>query len=361
MSAPCTPARLGVAPAPVHLSWHRSSGAASRWTRRLGTVEREHSAWGAYLRSIYGNDVRLPFNLHALRWFWWWAPGAENVTRLEMPVWRVAQPGEAWVPGLRMERHLALAGFFVQHSSESGGDAATQPELRSDGLREVMRVSHPAGENPQSAFGPEAASHDQVWYWHAPGSGIMLSVGRSLVVSNRSALLARLAALLAPQPLPLAIKRVHVPPERGLRLCDGCDASVGEAWRDFDVIWTAPAAAAAAGMRVCDVVRRVGYDSVQLTRAFNAQRHEIIDCRRPASAVAGSTAAANAACPPAGSRPHLRRGGEGRAGEAASACSCESEAQSFLTCGACALPAPRVLRVAQPGREPTEVRSPRNV
>ena len=351
-TSPCTPASHAALSEPIHLAWDRSPAARGGriWTRRLGIVEREHSAWGSYLQSVYGS-VEFPFDLSKLTWFWWWAPGAHNVTRIEVPVWRRALPGEAWVPGLRMERHLSVAGFFVQHarSLETGEYSTTgaSASATTEGL-EVMRVSHPSSESTQSSFGPEAASHDQVWYWHAPGSGIQLSVGRSLIVPNRSALVARLAERLSPGSLPFVTKRVRVPHERGIRRCDGCNPSTNEAWYDFDVLWWA--SQASNGPRLCDVVRRVGFDTVQLTAAFDATRFEIIDCRH--TITSKQTNATNAACPPAGSSAHLRGGRRG-----ASVCGC-SDVRSFLNCGSCALPAPRVLRTAQLGQEPVVVRPP---
>lgn len=359
-AAPCTPLSHdsgGATALPIQLAWHRlpASARASRiWTRRLGIVDREHSAWGSYLRAVYGEGLRLPFDLRRLRWFWWWAPGAANLTRIEVPVWRQGLPGEAWVPGLRMERHLATAGFFVQHADATHADSKV--DSGADRHLEVMRVSHPVGESTQSAFGPEAAGPDQTWYWHAPGSGIWLSLGRSLAVQNRSELLGRLVAHFRSDALPLAIKHVRVTPERGLRLCDGCDASTKETWRDFDVLWWAsPAEPNFEGPRVCELVRRAGFDTVQLTRAFDGQRHEMIDCRRATGTppVIDPTATA-AACPPIGSRIHLRSGG----GDAP--CRCDPT-RSFLNCGDC-IEALRVWRTARSEAQAAavEVRAPRS-
>ena len=366
--------------APVHLAWHRSSTSSHTehvWVQRLGIVEREHSAWGHYLRTVYGPAVPLPFDLRRLRWFWWWAPGASNITRLEMPVWRHPLPGEAWVPGLRTERHLAFAGFFIRPPStdselRAGGKAAaaqSRVESIAKGSIEVMRVSHPSSESTQSAFGPEAAAHDQVWYWHAPGSGIFLSPGRSLAVDNRSALLAHLAAMRTPRSPTLGLRRVKMSRERGLRLCDGCSTSDDEVWHDFEVLWWR--AQSTNGPRVCDAIRLAGYDTVQFTRAFGGLRHEIIDCRRAAVAAASATAAAatsldkpeaaaTAACPPEGSRSNLLHLTANAVGACVAAnCEC-SDAQTFLNCGTCVGPNPGgVLRAAQPGVDKwVELRAP---
>ena len=259
---------------------------------------------------------------------------------------------------------MAQAGFFVRPPDATGsssgggggnsGAGSTSSKLNGRGLLEVMRVSHPSGENLQSAYGPEAAGIGQTWYWHAPGSGIFLTPGRSLVVPNRSALLVELAARLAPTPLPFAMKRVKMTPERGMRLCEGC-SDVGEAWHDFHVVWwsaalaprppAAPAAMDEQQARLCEMVRRVGFDTVQLTHAFDAQRFEIIDCRqmRPKKdgaadlASPSSASASTAAYPPAASRMHLWNasvllGGRGPAD--GSTCKCVH--RPFLNCGGCA-------------------------
>ena len=333
-------------PAPtVRLVWDQSKASARHaraWVQRLGIVDREHSQWGRYLRLLYGDDMRLPLDVRTLRWFWWWAPGSANVTRTELPVWRDAALSSVWVPGLRMERHLAQAGFFVTPEQDDAQAAAAAAAAATSGGRlEVMRVSHPAGESTRSAFGPEAAAHDQVWYWNAPGSGIYLSVGRTLAVANRSALLGELTARLntekkpSSSPLPLAMKHVRVTHERGLRLCDGCSASTGETYRDFAVIWWRPPPPQhqpqqqqqqrqSEELRVCDLVRRAGFDTIQLTRAFGGQRFEVIDCReRGGPAIAGARAEANGACAPRGSPLTLASG---------AACAC-NPTLSFLNCG----------------------------
>ena len=316
--------------------------------RQLGIVKDEPNAWAGYLHAVYGSSVSFPFDLRRLTWFWWWAPGAANLTRIEAPVFRRILLGDIWVPGLRTERHLAAAGFFVNHaesheelaSTGEGADYASAQHL------EVMRVSHGSGESTMSAYGPEAAGSDQTWYWHAPGSGILLSIGRSLVVRNRTELLGRLAARIAPRPLPLATKRVRVPSERGLKLCDGCSVNAEETWRDFDVLWWSSAQPPTGqGPRVCELVRHAGYDTVQLTRAFDGQRHEIIDCRRARTTAAPEPASG---CPPSSSRIFLRRGS--RADEP---CECD-EARPFLNCGRCAAPE-RVWRRAQPAAAAVEV------
>ena len=328
----------------VRVGWDRSPAAArgSRaWVRRLPIVGKPAAhthAWLRYLSSVYGMDMidrLLPFDVRALTWFYWWAPGTENLTRTEVPVWRDTLPGEAWVPGLRSERHLAHAGFFVRPlplvNSSSNHFAGFH-------VLEVMRVSHPAGETLQSAYGPEAASHDQVWYWHAPGSGIFLAAGRTLTVSNRSALVAELAVRLAPEPLPLEVKVVKVPHDRGMRLCDGC-TDVGEDWRDFHVLWWTSGEKQKPMCRVCDLARRAGIDTIQLTRAFGGLRSEIIDCRQNARAGMVTGTPFNSGCPPAASRAHIRSAAMLlQDGPKHEGCLCTADFSSrttFLNCGSC--------------------------
>ncbi len=365
--APCTPA---VPSAEVNLSWDRIPAAQHRvraWARRLGRVESEGGAWGRYLRSVYGDALELPFDLRRLRWFWWWAPGAWSVTRLEMPVWRSIRPGDAWVPGMRMERHLAQAGFFLSQlsNSDGGNDGAASAGLASGSLAEVMRVSHPPGEDTSGPYGPEAAAPDQVWYWHAPGSGIRLGLGRTIVVPNRSALLGVLAADPSVHQLPFVIKRNRVPLERGLHLCEGCSA---ERWLDFEVIWSRPSpptSTATGPTRLCDPVRRAGFDTVQIVAAFGGQRYEIVDCRDSGGAV-GVQREASGPCPSPGSLAHLVRAvrpsrshAVAAAGVGERSCKCEDE-RSFLNCGGCAVPAV-VRRLAQPGAAEFVIRPPRHM
>lgn len=308
------------------------------------------------MRSVYGESLRLPFDLSSLRWFWWWAPGSRNLTRLEVPVWRSLQQGDIWVPGLRIERHLSQGGFFVNppHGSRSRG-------FPHGSMVEVMRVSHPPSENPHSAYGPEAGSSTQVWYWHAPGSGVYLSLGRTLSVANRSALLRELAVRIrAPQPF--ALKRVEVTREAGLRRCEGCTA---ERWQGFEVVWTrlqhpdevlehqqAPAA-------VCDLVRTAKFDTIQLYAAFGGQRFEIVDCRATRGGAGQPVKPPRpwtSACAPLHSSESLwvpdSKMGMWKP------CSC-SASLPFLNCGTCVVPAP-VLRIEQPSHTAFSVLSPRN-
>ncbi|KAL1528770.1 hypothetical protein AB1Y20_010098 [Prymnesium parvum] len=342
MGAPCAAPHERWA---VRLSFDRSAASersARAWVRRLpraSTPQHEHSAWGRYLRSVYSAPPLLPVDVRALRWFWWWAPGARNLTRLEMPVWRRLAPGDVWLPGMRIERHLSRAGFFLQPH-----EAARAAGLPDHGHAEVMRVSHPAGEGPSTAYGPEAASTSQVWYWHAPGSGIYLSLGRTLAVANRSALLDALCVTGGRAACPFVLKRVEVPREVGLRLCEGCTA---EPWRAFDVVWRRrardePARARPDARVLCDLVRARGFDTVQLYAAFGGQRFELVDCRVGGAAASDAPPWTSACAPPELSRHIARPGARG----AWLPCNCSS-ALAFLNCGACASPAP-VLRLQQP-------------
>lgn len=329
---------------------------AQAWLRDLGVIDLLHraapvavhgstDAWIEYFHSVYGAQRTQTIDVRQLRWFWWWAPGSANLTRVETPVWRRTLAGDVWVPGLRMERHLSQAGFFVTPLDEES-DSVEQPlsaTTRGQTL-EVMRVSHPSNEGARAAFGPEAAAIGQIWYWHAPGSGIVLSLGRSLVARNRSTLLSELAMRILPARLPLTIRRMHVEPERGQHLCEGCAPST-ETWLDYDVIWPAQEDSRSSP-RLCDFVRRAGFDTVQLTAAFGAQRFEIVDCRAaPTPTTEG--ASATTACPP---------GDPGVLSAGPHACVC-TDSRPFLNCGGCARPA-TVTRIAQT-RPDFQVRAPR--
>ncbi len=357
---PCTPA--SVAFGSVNLSWERSASTlhhSRAWMSQLSSAQLHHVAnssppvpsteWDAYFRSVYGDNVDMwPTDAHRLRWFWWWAPGSSNLTRIEAPVWRRTLPGEIWVPGLRMERHLSVAGFFVtplevalHRSSEPAAHVEREQTV------EVMRISHPSSEGSRVAFGGEAAGVGQIWYWHAPGSGIFLYLGHSLVVSNRSVLLSQLTRRLSLTRLPFTVKHMHVSRDRAMRLCDGCSPT-DEQWVEYDVIWPTNSDGNRSAERLCPLVRRAGFDTVQLRAAFGAQRFEIIDCRPPSTqpwetvmaSMSGTTA-----CPP---RRHY--------GIAGQPCSCVNS-RSFLNCGECARPA-TVTRVAQHSRAAFQVRAP---
>ena len=403
---PCTPSAS--ASANVTISWERTDADAQAfqgWVRSLGVVRDRHGPWGTYLQSVYGPEVAFPYDLQRLHWFWWWAPEAAALTRIEAPVWRRTTPGDVWVPGMRSERHLAAAGFFVHsfptamsatgwtmpHASSSthrpnGG--YTSGRLRGssvgrgerdgdDDIVEVMRVAHATSELNSSSFGIENAAADQTWYWHAPGSGIYLKLGRSLVVQNRTALLGELVGRLSPAPVPAMVCRVHISKERGAKLCEGCYESE-ELWQDFDVLWPAQHGDEARAhsrcprgvtrqTSLCELVRNAGFDTVQLTAAFS-QRYEIVDCRAydrtkialsdmlqpgATAGVANKTkAAAVRACPV--STAHLyARGGQGELVR----CQCAAAGRSFLNCGSCALSSV-VVRRAQSGQASFLVRPP---
>ena len=333
-AAPCTPAN---GPRPkLGLIWDRDEHNTARvreWTSGLAQASTSQPPWAAYLRSVYGGVPDTIDNLKDLRWFWWWAPGTANLTRVEMPVWRSLHTWDAWVPGLRLERHLVQAGFFLQSAPRQQGYA--------DGsVVEVMRTSHPGGEVPgnSSAFGPEAASRSQLWYWHAPGSGIGLRLGRTLAAPNRSELLRVLTRHLGTEP-PTAVRRVSVSKHDARALCQGCTA---EDWLTFDVL-------SGQGAEMCSHVRRAGFDTVQLFAAFGGQRFEIIDCRIE-EARRGLDLTPTpwlAACPPPESRVHLVRAA---AGGGATSCGCAS-ALPFLNCGGCIAPG-RARRRAAAQRAP---------
>ena len=65
--------------------------------------------------------------------------------------------------------------------------------MRDDGWLEVIRISHPSSELARkAAFGAEAASRGQVWYWHAPGSGIFYDGGAVCSAPGKIHMLLRL-------------------------------------------------------------------------------------------------------------------------------------------------------------------------
>ena len=327
--SPCSPA--ATIPPLLSVVWERTVGAmarAQRWARRLADDSAMDAPWASYLRSVYGTVPSKPFDLRTLRWFWWWAPGASNLTRTEVPVWRALLSGEPFVPGLWLERHIAQGGFFLQALQTGPAPVAGHAD---GSVVEVMRTAHPTGEAPgtSAVFGPEAASRSQVWYWHAPGSGIGLKLGRTLATPNRSELLRVLKRQL--YTLPLTVRPTSVPNHMAMRICGGCTA---EAWLRFDVL----ANTSGPVEEMCHFVRLADFDTVQLYAAFGGQRFEIIDCRRAGPAVRSPWLAA---CPPPEALTHLVRmsgvhdtGTEGR-----QPCDCSAD-RAFLNCGDCAQAAP---------------------
>ena len=327
LASPCSPS--ATTPPLLSVVWERTAGAmarAQRWARQLADDNAMDEPWALYLQSVYGEAPSKPFDLRALRWFWWWAPGASNLTRTEAPVWRALRSGEAWVPGLWLERHVAQAGFFLKALQTGPGTVAGHADRS---VVEIMRTSHPPGEAPgtSASFGPEAASRSQVWYWHAPGSGIGLKLGRTLATPNRSELLRVLTRQLGP--LPLAVRQVSVPSHMAMRICGGCTA---EAWLRFDVLTNTSGTLE----EICHFVRLAGFDTVQLYAAFGGQRFEIIDCRRVGPAVRSPWLAA---CPPPEALTNLVRisgvHDTGTEGRRARPCGC-SAGRAFLNCGDCA-------------------------
>ena len=319
----------------VNVSWRRRQVArrrSTRWLRRLGMVDSDDGRWVEYLRSVYGDALQLPFDLRTLRWFWWWAPGAAALERTELPVWRRAQPGDVWVPGLWLERHLASGGFFVMppHPSRAAAGRRLQSTAEFSRRRgrskplEVIRVAHPSADGI-SNFGAEAESAGQVWYWAAPGSGILWDPGRALRVRNRSVLLARLAALLPGGSVPLRLQTVDVPHSTASRLCGGCEP---EAWESFSLLH-GPAS-------LCDSIRRAGFESLQVTSAFGGQRTELVDCRYPRGASKEVRQPLVGACPPEPNRLRPASFGTFQSGPR---CKCTSE-RVYLNCAPCSGHAP---------------------
>eukprot|EP00966_Prymnesium_polylepis_P301977 6976906-Prymnesium_polylepis.1 len=272
-----------------------------RWLEGLNSSSAE---WRAYIQSVYGQDVGH-VDLARLHWFWWWAPGAASLERIEHVPWRPPPTLVPWSPGGKMERALAAAGFFIFKPSSSAPRG-----FRHNTWIEVMRVLQPSGT--QHKFGVERASLWQMWFWHAPGSGIWWHTGRAtLVAQNRSMLVSLLAGRLGDAWSPsmfLACTlhsrgNVPVPMLRGLQ-------------------------------PLCDVVRLARIETVQLLDELGG-RFELIDCRIPLDLTSTDDKLWDPVCPSsegrssglrAGWPPRLRR------------CQCSNRLK-FLNCGECIVPA----------------------
>jgi hypothetical protein len=195
---------------------------------------------------------------------------------------------------------LTFPGFFVyrheQQGSSSSGSSGTRGSavgVRHHTLVEVMRV---ARLDDKPAGSAEASTRHQIFYWLAPGSGIWLDVGVTMVLSGEAA-----------------------------------EASLpGTTCRD---------------------ARLKGFDTIQRLEAFGGFSSELVDCREPG--VSGPRASREAApaeegrwegaCPPVGVQlwaglptpprrhaPWLIAGGKGIGGRL-QPCVCDP-ALSFLNC-----------------------------
>ena len=141
----------------------------------------QHAAWDAYLVNVYGK-VSYPVNLSQFSWFYYRLLPLKVEPALLGPHC-VPHHLEAWVGrgDKYPESRLRPFGFFVMH-----WDVATRSGSRTFGngsWAEVMRV---AVLHNDEAYG--------TYYWEARGSGIYLSLGRTVIKGGRLAVVAEVAA-----------------------------------------------------------------------------------------------------------------------------------------------------------------------
>lgn len=153
--------------------------------------------WDAYLAAVYGGTVQYPFDCGSLRWvFACQEPFNKSVVKFGFKFLRTKRvscadlpppvpthftprrkslfdgeprAGEAWVPGSEASVMvpLSLFGVFVGGASEDANLLA----LRNGSWLEVIRVRSY----------PESRAFRRSWYFHAPGSGVFLHMGKTLI------------------------------------------------------------------------------------------------------------------------------------------------------------------------------------
>lgn len=308
-AAPCPPeqALWNGTPTAAVLWDHspRISGLTLAFIRSLpaGAVDprTDTGPWGVYFRSVYGSGAH-PIDARSLRWFWWWAPGAATVSRLQMFAWRRPRATDAWVPGDKREAAMAFGGFFIAPTAdiENTEEASGLPD---HSALEVLRIRTARGEVARHQI-TEAGSSGQVWFWAAPGSGVTLELGRTLALRTRAELLRWLAeAARHLDSLPPAERASHLAamgradlfrsPEpnalsaavaqlelltvggptgaRYRRVCRNCtEPDHGPEISEFNAV--RPRSKGSRHLQLCDLPRALGYDTLQVRASWPCRR-----------------------------------------------------------------------------------------
>lgn len=150
---------------------------------------RADRAWSSYLFRVYGPGVKYPFDLKKLRWIYACLGEAEACSQVPAPApvdWSLAdapsllEPSDTARPGLAWRFSTAATdgtaatqallnpyGFFIGPTHTGSFGAPSHSWI------EVIRVH---SEREQRLFGQMAT-----WYFAAPGSGIWLNLGHTVV------------------------------------------------------------------------------------------------------------------------------------------------------------------------------------
>lgn len=170
---------------------------------------------------------------------------------------------------------------------------------------EVMRIDRIDDKRENETA--DLATLGQVWFWHAPGSGVWWNTGKTLVIDDARNIITSLDGALSE------------------RAC-ASPFSIRDWWMQRD---------AAFNGRTCATTRQLGYETMQLLDSFCGFTHEFVDCRGADREDANRTW--SLACPPP-YVPLMRGLPEPRHAPAlaalrgpASLCSC-STTHSFINC-----------------------------
>ena len=242
-----------------------------RWLQTVPqTTAQSNGAWLRYWQSVYGHKpAAATLSNGSVHFFYLDAPGAACIPKLVLDLGDMPLVHQLWIP--KYVPVLAPYGFFVGPAPEDNFSGAVS-------WMEVMRVTflEASAQKERRAIGPwlaEAAHWDQTWYWHAPGSGILWNAGRSLRVSSRQELLDTLQELWMRKNATANATAQMFKSAFHIRQRNSGDA------RTWDKI------ASSMGFSLCEVVRDVGYDSVQIMHTFGDQVTELVDCRSYAGAL----------------------------------------------------------------------------
>ena len=281
--------------------------AAERWHEwRLSHMQQ----WERYLKTIYGARIHWP--AYEPTFVWNIAPGTSTLTRhLGEPRGNLrllvspdhplpcataglsrncsissssSLPGTHRLPFVYSDSTvvgLAGYGFFV--GAQARQLDAAHPD---NSWMEVIRFERPeADPHDRAETIAETTLSSQIWYYHAPGSGIFLDTGRSLRVRNRHELVAELH-----RSIPAAGRDT-------LRLQPHILQRPGSL---HNVTWYRLAGV----LSLCEYVRHAGFDTVQICAAYAIQ-YEVVDCRDQAPNMESKERLVRSASRrPSGATPH---------------------------------------------------------
>jgi len=165
-------------------------------------------------------------------------------------------------------------GFFVRLDGTALVSTTADGNRQARGVNnftwvEVMRIDRIDDKRPDEHA--DRATVGQLWFWHAPGSGVWWNTGRTLVLDLTQHIRVSKAGAFTE------------------RAC-ASPFSIFDWWRKRDEVYK---------HQTCTAVRDKGYDSMQLLSSFCGFSHEFVDCRGAGRGDANTTW--SIACPP----PHV--------------------------------------------------------